>query len=105
LADAVYASSAFPFVYPVLALSLRGRSGRAPADVEQRFLAGGGLRDNSGLASLHQQISAEFYWHYHGGYPTRPLARLALAFWIDAAVTNVKPAAPADLTEASPARL
>jgi hypothetical protein len=76
-------------VYPVFALSRRGKSSRTPADAEQRFLADGGLRDNSGLASLHQQIAAEFYWHYHGGVPKAPVARLALAFWIDAAVSNV----------------
>jgi predicted acylesterase/phospholipase RssA len=86
VADAVYASSAFPFIYPVLALN-SGTAGKKSMDWQQRFLADGGLRDNSGLATLHQQIAAEFYWHYR--YPQSPTARLALALWIDASVVRV----------------
>ena len=88
VADAVYASSAFPFIYPVFALNRSSAYGRIrPRDSDQRFLSDGGLRDNSGLATLHQQMAAEFY--RQSRHPVSPTPRLALAISIDASVDKV----------------
>ena len=59
LADAVYASSAFPFAYPNLALNNFGRN-KITYQGNLVFLADGGLVDNSGLLTLLTQARIEF---------------------------------------------
>lgn len=56
IADAVYASSAFPFAYPNLALNHFGSKILFQGKI--LFLADGGLADNSGLVTLLTQVKA-----------------------------------------------
>lgn len=57
LADAVYASSAFPMAYPNLALKHCGS--KILFQGSQIFLADGALADNSGLVTLMTQLRAD----------------------------------------------
>ena len=56
LADAVYASSAFPFAYPNMPLKYCGQ--KILFQGEQLFLADGALADNTGLLTLFAQMRA-----------------------------------------------
>jgi len=76
LADAVYASSAFPFAYPNLALKHFGS--KIPYQGNLLFLADGGLADNSGLLTLLTQMRIEV--------EASRTARAVLAILIDASV-------------------
>jgi hypothetical protein len=58
IADAVYASSAFPFVYPNLAL--RHAGSKIVLKGKYIFLSDGGLADNTGLLTLLTQMKTEF---------------------------------------------
>lgn len=58
LADAVYASSAFPMAYPNLALKHCGS--KILFQGSQIFLADGALADNSGLVTLLTQLRSDF---------------------------------------------
>ena len=78
LADAVYASSAFPFVYPNLAL--RHAGSKVVLKGRNIFLADGGLADNSGLLTLLTQMKSEF----DAGDTTR----LILGLYIDASIDS-----------------
>lgn len=79
VADAVYASSAFPLAYPNLPLkhcgSKIGFQGR------QIFLADGALADNSGLITLLTQLRA--------GFDTTAKASTIVAIHIDASVDRI----------------
>jgi predicted acylesterase/phospholipase RssA len=93
VADAVYASSAFPFAYPVLPLNdclLRTTAHFDPNDPNSavRFLADGGLLDNSGLLTLFNQFEGEFSFVEYGE-PERPEPHLVLAILIDASIGNL----------------
>lgn len=57
LADAVYASSAYPVAYPNLAIKHCGRN-KIAFQGQLIFLADGGLADNSGLVTLMTQMKA-----------------------------------------------
>jgi predicted acylesterase/phospholipase RssA len=93
IADAVYASSAFPFAYPVLSMYdwlLRQTAHFDPGDPNSgvRFLADGGLLDNSGLMTLFNQFQGEFTLPEYGE-PERPRPRLVLAIAIDASISEL----------------
>ncbi len=81
LADAVYASSAFPFVYPNLALNHFGS--KIPFQGRYLFLADGGLADNSGLLTLLTQMKAEA--------ERSKTTRLVLGIYIDASIDAIGP--------------
>jgi len=72
--EAVYASSAFPFVYPNLVLNCFGSGVKYKG--RRLFLADGGLGDNTGLLTLLTQMK---YWSVQD-----PAQSLALAIYIDA---------------------
>jgi predicted acylesterase/phospholipase RssA len=78
LADAVYASSAFPFAYPNLALRHFGNKIAFQGNLI--FLADGGLVDNSGLVTLLTQMKIEF--------ERSPKSRLVLVIYIDASIDS-----------------
>ncbi len=80
LADAVYASSAFPFIYPNVALNHFGNKIAYQGNL--LFLADGGLADNSGLLTLFTQMNIEF------GISKK--SRLVLAIYIDASVDSFR---------------
>ncbi|MFH1624196.1 MAG: patatin-like phospholipase family protein [Pseudomonadota bacterium] len=80
LADAVYASSAFPFAYPNLAL--RHFGSKIPYQGSLVFLADGGLADNSGLLTLFTQMSIEF--------DRLKNSRLVVAIYIDASLDSTR---------------
>lgn len=74
IADAVYASSAFPFVYPNLALNHFGT--KVAFKGQYLFLADDGLTDNSGLVTLLLEMKREF--------DRSKVTRLVLGIYIDA---------------------
>ncbi|TAJ09536.1 MAG: patatin-like phospholipase family protein [Nitrospirae bacterium] len=76
IADAVYASSAFPFIYPNLAVHHFGN--KIAFQGQRLFLADGGLSDNSGLLTLLTQMKIEI--------EQTPSTNLALAIYIDASI-------------------
>ena len=78
LADAVYASSAFPFAYPNLALSHFGNKIAYQGNL--LFLADGGLVDNSGLLTLMTQMRIEV--------GRSPSSRLVLGIHVDASTDS-----------------
>ena len=71
VADAVFASSAFPFVYPQL--PIRSFHCDHPS---LHFLGDGGLLDNSGLLTLLSQMEEASFFSKH--------CALSLGIWIDA---------------------
>jgi predicted acylesterase/phospholipase RssA len=79
IADAVYASSAFPVVYPNLALNHYGS--KILFQGGQVFLADGGLVDNSGLLTLLTQIKANM--------DDQTKNRRLLVIYIDASLDNI----------------
>jgi predicted acylesterase/phospholipase RssA len=79
IADAVYASSAFPVAYPNLAMNHFGD--KILFQGGQIFLADGGLADNSGLMTLLTQMKANFDDETKG--------RLLLVIYIDASLENI----------------
>lgn len=76
IADAVYASSAFPFIYPNLAVNHFGN--KIAFQGQRLFLADGGLSDNSGLLTLLTQMKIEI--------EQAPSTRLVLAIYVDASI-------------------
>lgn len=79
LADAVYASSAFPFVYPNLPLEHFGS--KVVFQGQRIFLADGGLADNSGLLTLLTLMKVEV--------DHAPATRFVVALRIDASLEGV----------------
>jgi len=80
IADAVYASSAFPIAYPNLALNHFGS--KILFQGRLIFLADGGLADNSGLVTLLTQIKAAMEAERKGG--------LLLVIYIDASTERIE---------------
>jgi predicted acylesterase/phospholipase RssA len=78
IADAIYASSAFPFVYPHLAL--RHFGSKIAYQGNLIFLADAGLVDNSGLLTLLTQMRIEL--------GASQSTRLALAVHVDASIDS-----------------
>lgn len=78
IADAVYASSAFPFVYPNLAINHFGT--KVAFKGQYVFLADGGLADNSGLLTLFTQMRSEF--------EHSTITRLVLGIYIDSSIES-----------------
>ena len=79
VADAVYASSAFPVAYPNLSLNHYGS--KILFQGRRLFLADGGLVDNSGLVTLLTQLKA----HMDG----EATGRLVLMVYIDASIDDI----------------
>jgi predicted acylesterase/phospholipase RssA len=80
IADAVYASSAFPVAYPNFAMNHYGS--KILFQGGQIFLADGGLVDNSGLVTLFTQMKANIDDRIKGG--------LLLVIYIDASLDDIK---------------
>lgn len=78
VADAVYASSAYPIAYPHLPLNHFGT--KIPWEGSYIFLADGGLADNSGLLTLSTQIKKAL--------ATSPDSRYVLMIFIDASLAT-----------------
>lgn len=80
IADAVYASSAFPIAYPNLAINHFGN--KILFQGSQIFLADGGLVDNSGLVTLFTQMKANIDDQTKGA--------LLLVLYIDSSLDDIK---------------
>lgn len=81
IADAVYASSAFPMAYPNLAVNHCGSKILFQGQI--LFLADGGLADNSGLVTLLTQLKAAM--------EPRMKSALVLVLYIDASTGRINP--------------